>query len=60
MLNLQLVLGSDKVSSIEEPAIEVLLDIQEGDNSKTQALEFNSQQMDNFIDILEKINEVRS
>ncbi|KAF6040800.1 COMMD8 [Bugula neritina] len=54
---LQLVLGSDKVSSIEEPAIEVLLDIQEGDNSKTQALEFNSQQMDNFIDILEKINE---
>lgn len=51
-------LGSDRISTIEEPVVDILLDIREGVQSKRCALELNVEQLDGLIDTLENINKV--
>ena len=64
--SLQLVLGSDKISSIDEPVVDVALDIREGGASRgvhkqTQVtLGMNAEKLDDFISNLDNINKVSS
>lgn len=52
-------MGSDKISSIEEPVVTVKLDIRDGDiNGSAETLEFNSQQLDQFIETLDSAQKV--
>ncbi|XP_067943900.1 COMM domain-containing protein 8-like isoform X2 [Watersipora subatra] len=53
---LQLVLGSDKISSIEDPVVDVLLDLQQGETSRQVSIELTSNQLDTFVETLENIN----
>ena len=62
--SLQLVLGSDKISTIDEPVVDVALDIREGGASRgvykqTQVtLGMNAEKLDDFISNLDNINKV--
>lgn len=57
-------LGSDKISTIEEPVVDVTLDLQRGQasisgsKSDQVSLEFNSDNLGEFIKNLETINKV--
>ena len=50
--------GSDKLSSIEETTVDVLLDIEKGGVSTSANIELNSAQLDSFLATLEDINKV--
>lgn len=57
---LQLVVGSDKVTSIDEPAVTVSLDTQtQQSGARRYEVEFDSEQLNAFIDQLESVNKVR-
>lgn len=56
-------LGSDKISTIDEPVVDVALDLREGGArggyKQTQVtLGMNSEKLDDFIQNLENINKV--
>ena len=57
-------LGSDKISTIDEPVVDVALDIREGGASRgvykqTQVtLGMNAEKLDDFISNLDNINKV--
>lgn len=51
-------MGSDKISSIEEPAVTVELDVREGERRRRETLEFSSHRLDQLIETLDSAQQV--
>ena len=60
MSMLQLAVSSDKISSVQDPLVDVTLDLVEGEDNKTLSVEMNSDELKQLIQSLEAANKVCS